>query len=150
MNVLFLCTGNSAPSIMAECYLNHVGANRFRAFSAGSFPKEQVNPLAIETLQKFGICPGAVRCKSWDEFASETAPRMDLVITVCDNAAGEVCPIWPGSPLQSHWSFPDPVGATSFDRVFAMIRFAVDRLVDFSFEGDTQTRSRRIAELGPH
>jgi arsenate reductase len=129
INVLFLCTGNSARSIMAESYLNHAGRGRFRAFSAGSFPKGEVNPLALETLRSNAIAPESPRSKSWDEFATPSAPQMDLVVTVCDNAAGEVCPIWPGRPAKTHWSFPDPHNARDFEAVFAAIREVIDRLV---------------------
>ena len=146
-NVLFLCTGNSARSIMAEAYLNHVGQGGFQAHSAGSRPKNDVNPLALSTLHSHGVpCHGA-RSKSWDEFAERAAPRMDLVITVCDSAAAKSCPIWPGAPLRAHWSFPDPTDAPSFERVFAAIRSAVDRLVATSFDGDPVAVGRRISSL---
>lgn len=137
-NVLFLCTGNSARSIMAEAYLNHAGAGRYSAYSAGSRPAGKPNPFALETLAARRIDAGAPRSKSWDEFAGERAPLMDVIVTVCDNAAGEVCPIWPtragASPKKLHWSFPDPAAAggtdaqkrAAFEAVFADIRARID------------------------
>jgi len=110
LNVLFLCTHNSARSILAEALLNHIGGGRFKAFSAGSSPRDnqQPNPLGLQALQSVGIATTGLRSKSWDEFAAPGAPQMDLIITVCDNAAGEVCPIWPGHPATAHWGYADP------------------------------------------
>ncbi len=110
LNVLFLCTHNSARSILAEALLNHMGQGKFKAYSAGSSPKEnqKPNPMAITTLEKAGISTSGLTSKSWDVFATPDAPHMDLVITVCDNAAGEVCPYWPGQPATAHWGYADP------------------------------------------
>jgi arsenate reductase (thioredoxin) len=121
LNVLFLCTGNSARSILAESLLNHWGHGKFRAFSAGSFPKGQVHPLALELLASANLHKDGLRSKSWDEFAVPGAPALDFIFTVCDNAAGEVCPIWPGKPMTAHWGIPDPaaVEGTDIEKRFA-------------------------------
>lgn len=122
-NILFLCTGNSARSIIAEAILNRVGAGKFKGYSAGSMPKGQVHPLAINLLSKLNYDTTALRSKSWEEFAVPGAPVMDFVFTVCDNAANEVCPIWPGQPMSAHWGVPDPAEAEG-DAVQRALAFA--------------------------
>ena len=114
-NVLFLCTGNTARSILAEAYLNAAGRGRFRAFSAGSYPKGKVNPFALEVLQKNRLDTTGLRSKNWSEFAQPGVPRMDFVFTVCDNAAAEVCPVWPGQPMTAHWGVEDPAAVEGTD-----------------------------------
>ncbi|MCA7086767.1 arsenate reductase ArsC [Cupriavidus sp. DB3] len=137
-NVLVLCTGNSARSVMAEALFNVLGKGRFRAYSAGSHPSGKVNPFAAERCQSIGYDVSALRSKSWDEFAAADAPKMDFVITVCDQAAGEVCPIWPGTPITAHWGFQDPAAFEGtdeekrklFDKVFRQIMGRVGQFVN--------------------
>jgi len=137
-NVLVLCTGNSARSIMAEALINIMGKGRFRAYSAGSNPTGKVNPFAMEQVTAVGYASKNLRSKSWDEFAQEDAPKMDIIITVCDNAAGEVCPIWPGQPLSAHWGFEDPAAVEgseedkrhAFNNAFQLIKNSVQRFVN--------------------
>ena len=140
LNVLFLCTGNSARSILAEAMLHDpaIGRDQFRAFSAGSHPKGSVHPLALETLAQHRISTRDLRSKSWDEFAGPGAPRMDFVFTVCDSAAREQCPLWPGRPVTAHWSVPDPVTVTdsgsvrraAFLETFLILKRYVGAFVD--------------------
>lgn len=147
--VLFLCTGNSARSIMAEAMLNDpaLGGGRFRAFSAGSHPRGEVHPLAIALLREHGVPVEGLRSKSWDEFAAPGAPPIDVVITVCDNAAAEECPVWPGHPATMHWSIPDPAAAAGSDaerrQAFAdamrLLRGRIERFV-----ADPHDTTRRV------
>jgi arsenate reductase len=141
-SVLFLCTGNSARSILAESLMNHWGKGRFRGFSAGSFPKGTVHPLALDLLRRLGLPSEGFRSKSWNEFAEPGAPAMDFVITVCDQAAGETCPVWPGHPVVAHWGVPDPAAVTgseterqqAFRDAFAALERRVTRFVALPIE----------------
>jgi arsenate reductase (thioredoxin) len=152
-NVLFLCTHNSARSIMAEALLNKLGGHRFQAFSAGSHPGSGPNPFALEKVKSLGIATDSMRSKSWDEFAQAGAPHMDIIITVCDDAAGEMCPVWPGHPATAHWGFPDPsrtpgtddAKRKAFDEVFHAIRGRIQLLV--SLRPDQLERLALPAEL---
>lgn len=135
--ILFLCTGNSARSVMAECLLNDLGGGAWRGHSAGSHPTGTVNPLTLEVLAEHGHAVSGLRSKSWDEFAAADAPRVDQVITVCDNAAGEICPIWPGRPSKRHLGFPDPAAAegtreerlAAFRKVYTLIEAEIRALI---------------------
>ncbi|MEJ1939127.1 arsenate reductase ArsC, partial [Nostoc sp. NIES-2111] len=128
--VLFLCTHNSARSVMAEALLNRLGAGRFKAFSAGSHPSGRINPFVESLLTRLNFDLSGFRSKSWDEFATPGAPALDFVFTVCDQAAGEMCPIWPGQPISAHWGFPDPSSATGTDAEKAAFTADVYRMVE--------------------
>ncbi len=128
--VLFLCTGNSARSILAEALLNQWGRGRFRGFSAGSHPRGSVDPIALELLKRMNLPTAGLRSKSWDEFAAPGAPPLDFVFTVCDHAAGEVCPYWPGQPMTAHWSVPDPAAVEGADTEKWMAFREAFRLLD--------------------
>ena len=156
MNVLFLCTGNSARSILAEAYLNAAGGGRFTAYSAGSHPAGKVNPFALELLQKSRL-PIDLRSKNWDEFARPGAPQLDFVFTVCDNAAGEVCPVWPGQPITAHWGVADPAAVTGSDadkrkaflRAFTELSARINLLLALPIDRlDRLTLKRSLDEIG--
>lgn len=158
-NVLFLCTGNSARSIMAESVLNHmeVGRSRFKAFSAGSHPKGEVHPLALETLTSNRLPATGFRSKSWEEFATPDAPKMAFVFTVCDQAASEVCPVWPGQPLTANWAIPDPAAAVgseddkrrAFRDALMLLRRRIELFSNLSLEGVSRLAiQREIDQIG--
>jgi arsenate reductase (thioredoxin) len=156
-NVLFLCTGNSARSIMAEAILNKIGAERFRAYSAGSHPKGQVHPEAIRLLSNLGHDTSRLRSKSWTEFAKHDAPPVDFVFTVCDIAAGEACPIWPGHPMTSHWGIPDPAEvkgsptevAIAFHEAYGMLHGRIGLFAALPLHAlDQLTLQDKLKEIG--
>ena len=155
--VLFLCTGNSARSILAECVLNRLGRGKFRAYSAGSFPKGEVHPLALELLRRQGYSVDQLRSKSWDEFAVSGAPELDFVFTVCDNAANEMCPIWPGQPMTAHWGLPDPAAAEgneaqrrlAFAETLRMLNDRISAFVNLPIKSlDKLSLQKRLHEIG--
>jgi protein-tyrosine-phosphatase len=156
-NVLFLCTGNSARSILSEALLNKRGPGQFRAFSAGSHPAGRVNPFALELLQRLGYMTDGLRSKSWDEFAAPGAPELDFVFTVCDNAAGEVCPMWPGQPITAHWGVPDPAAVEGTDeqkrKAFDEAFLILDRRISLFLSLPIRSLERlvlqeRLSEIG--
>jgi len=156
-NILMLCTGNSARSIMGEVLFNTMGAGRFKAYSAGSHPTGKVNSFAIEQVQRLGYPVDGLRSKSWDEFALPDAPHMDFVITVCDKAAGEVCPFWPGQPITAHWGFPDPAAVkgsdeekrAAFTQIFHQMRNRVQLLLSLPLETlDRMAIEKQVRAIG--
>jgi arsenate reductase len=156
-NVLFLCTGNSARSILAEAILNRRGKGRFKAFSAGSHPKGAVHPLALALLERKGLSTGGLRSKAWDEFAKPGAPELNFVFTVCDNAAGEVCPIWPGQPMTAHWGQPDPAAVegtdldktSAFREAFRMLERRIEMFTSLPIASlDQLSLGNKVREIG--
>ena len=154
-NVLFLCTGNSARSILAEAILNKEGAGRFRAYSAGSFPKGQVHPAAVSLLRELGYSTDDLRSKSWDEFAAAEAPQLDFIFTVCDDAAGEVCPVWPGTPITAHWGIEDPAAVEgegqqrAFWAAYQALKRRIELFLALPLESvDQMTLANRLREIG--
>ena len=157
LNVLFLCTGNSARSILAEAFMNSAGRGPFRAFSAGSHPAGKVNPFALALLERHRISTEGVRSKSWDEFARPGAPKMDFVFTVCDNAAGEVCPLWPGQPITAHWGVADPAAVQgsdedkrrAFAHAFGALSTRIRLFMDLPFEKlEVKALQTRVRDIG--
>ena len=156
-NVLFICTGNSARSILAESILNSLGQGRFKAFSAGSHPGGKVNPYAIELLKRNRFNTEGLRSKSWDEFSQAGAPQLDFIFTVCDNAAGEACPFWPGQPISAHWGVEDPAAVEgsddekrkAFSNVFRILHRRISIFMSLPFEKlDTLTLKREMDQIG--
>lgn len=156
-NVLFLCTGNSARSILAEAILNRAGKSRFRAFSAGSQPKHHVNPHTLDLLRHLGHDTSQLRSKSWSEFAVAGAPELDFVFTVCDNAAGEACPFWPGQPMTAHWGIPDPAAAqgseaeiaAAFNDAYRMLERRIELFLALPIDKlDNMVLTRRLKDIG--
>lgn len=154
-NVLFLCTGNSARSILAEAVMNREGAGRFRAFSAGSFPKGEVHPAALDLLRELHYPVADLRSKSWDEFAAEGAPQLDFIFTVCDNAAGETCPIWPGRPVTAHWGIEDPAAVegdgqrAAFWKALRQMQRRIELFLALPLDSiDRMTLENRLREIG--
>jgi protein-tyrosine-phosphatase len=156
LNVLFLCTGNSARSIMAECVLNRLGAGKFRGFSAGSHPAGKVNPVTLNLLRKTNYDVSGLHSKSWDEFARADAPKLDFVFTVCDDAANQLCPIWPGQPMTAHWGLPDPAKAQGSQaeadtmrmlnqRISIFVSLPLDRLSKLSLKRELEAIGRTEA-----
>ena len=156
-NVLFLCTGNSARSILAESLLNHWGRGKFQGFSAGSFPKGQVHPVAVDLLKRMNLPAEDLRSKSWDEFAAPGAPPIDFIFTVCDNAAGEVCPVWPGKPMTAHWGVADPAAvegtdmekAAAFRKAFKELETRIKLFTSLPIRSlDSMTLQSELREIG--
>lgn len=156
-NVLFLCTGNTARSVLAEGILRHDGRGRFNAFSAGSQPKGVVNPFALKTLENYGYPADGYRSKNWDEFAAPDAPHMDFIFTVCDNAAGEACPAWPGKPVSAHWGIEDPAAVEgsdidkqrAFNQAFRFMRNRIQAFIALPIKSlDALSLQSRLKEIG--
>lgn len=156
-NVLFLCTGNSARSILAEALLENKGEGHFRAHSAGSYPRGEVHPFALATLETLGYQTEGYRSKSWDEFAVEDAPKLDFVFTVCDDAAGETCPVWPGQPMTAHWGIPDPAAVEgseaerriAFNEALKMLRTRIDLFLALPLASiDRLSLQNRLDDIG--